>query len=406
MRYDQWSIKYSIAMKGRSPTLYDFLRRHDLLTLPCKKTLLAYTGRTKGQVGITNVNAARLQMIFQSLTHINERRISIEIDEMQCRSLMLWIQSRQEFVGKIDFGEVKVNGMIEKCYGNQEEEQEIHETLGQGIDCDGGNISKGAICQVNEGSCTLSDKNPVLANSLINFIMTGLTTKFTAIVGSWPVAKLAGQQLFFLTVHVIKKLEEIGFIVDGVVGDNARINIKLFDLLRHPSDKQDFIVTHPVNPSIPLFLSYDYTHLIKNIRNQLIDRKLTVDGKKIYFGLVRLLLERTMNDHFHIARFLTRKHVNPTNFERMKVNFAVDLFRPELVASLRTMHDLYERGFESVEPLCEFLEKFWMWFCYHDVSNWTQHSRQRIEIRKPFSDIDDDRLDELNDTFSQYLEEW
>ncbi|KAK4037496.1 hypothetical protein OUZ56_029529 [Daphnia magna] len=165
---------------------------------------------------------------------------------MQCRSLMLWIQSRQEFVGKIDFGEVKVNGMIEKCYGNQEEEQEIHETLGQGIDCDGGNISKGAICQVNEGSCTLSDKNPVLANSLINFIMTGLTTKFTAIVGSWPVAKLAGQQLFFLTVHVIKKLEEIGFIVDGVVGDNARINIKLFDLLRHPSDKQDFIVTHPI----------------------------------------------------------------------------------------------------------------------------------------------------------------
>lgn len=58
--------------------------------------------------------------------------------------------------------------------------------------------------------------------------MTGLTTKFSALVGSWPVAKLTGRQLFFLTVHVIKKLEEIGFSVERVVGDNAKINVKLF----------------------------------------------------------------------------------------------------------------------------------------------------------------------------------
>jgi hypothetical protein len=42
------------------------------------------------------------------------------------------------------------------------------------------------------------------------------------------VAKLTGRQLFFLTVHVIKKLEEIGFSVERVVGDNAKINVKLF----------------------------------------------------------------------------------------------------------------------------------------------------------------------------------
>lgn len=79
-----------------------------------------------------------------------------------------------------------------------------------------------------------------------------------------------------------------------------------------------------------------------------------------------------MNDHFHMVRFLSRKHVEPTNFERMKVKLAVDLFRPEMVAALRTMHDLLAVGFENVEPLCKFLERMWKWFCYQDVSNWTQ----------------------------------
>jgi hypothetical protein len=56
--------------------------------------------------------------------------------------------------------------------------------------------------------------------------MTGLTTKFLALVGCWPVSKLTGRQLFFLTVHVVKKLEEIGFIVDRVVADHAKINVE------------------------------------------------------------------------------------------------------------------------------------------------------------------------------------
>jgi hypothetical protein len=89
--------------------------------------------------------------------------------------------------------------------------------------------------------------------------MTGLTTKFSVFVGCWPVSKLTGCQLFFLTVHVVKKLEEIGFIVDRVVADNAKINVKFFKLLRRANDPK-------------LFLSYDYTHIIKNARKQLIDR--------------------------------------------------------------------------------------------------------------------------------------
>lgn len=75
--------------------------------------------------------------------------------------------------------------------------------------------------------------------------MTGLTIKFSSIVGSWPVAKLTGRQLFFLTIHVIRTLEEIVFQVGRLVADNAKINEFLFKLIRKPEDMEPFLVTHP-----------------------------------------------------------------------------------------------------------------------------------------------------------------
>jgi hypothetical protein len=82
-------------------------------------------------------------------------------------------------------------------------------------------------------------------------------------------------------------------------------------------------------------------------------------GEPIDFNPIKFLYEKTLNDRLAICRFLSRKHVALTNFERMKVCFARDIFRPELTASLRTTQDLNRRGFENVGKLFDFLEYFW-----------------------------------------------
>ncbi|EFX77951.1 hypothetical protein DAPPUDRAFT_320826 [Daphnia pulex] len=261
IRYHQWTIKYSIILQGRSPTLYEFIRQHNLLTLPTKKTILTYTGKTRGQVGITNVNKASLKCIFESLTQDHEKRVSIEVDEMQYKALLLWIQSRQEFVGQVDFGEVDVYGDVnfdideEEITENSNNEYQ-DEDFQENIECDPPRISPGAAFQEDEDQQSqYSTRDPILVNSLLNFMVTGLTTKFSALVGSWPVAKLTACQLYFVTLHVIKTLESIGFLVDRIVGDNASVNVKLFQLLRQPCDEDSFKVTHPVDPKRPLFVS-------------------------------------------------------------------------------------------------------------------------------------------------------
>jgi hypothetical protein len=41
----------------------------------------------------------------------------------------------------------------------------------------------------------------------------------------------------------------------------------------------------------------------------------------------------------------TWKHVDSKNFESMKVAYARDIFRPEMVPALRSMHDFKEVSF-------------------------------------------------------------
>jgi predicted acetyltransferase len=45
------------------------------------------------------------KMIVNDLTN-QEKTVSLEVDKIACKSLLLWIQLRQQFVGEIDFGDV------------------------------------------------------------------------------------------------------------------------------------------------------------------------------------------------------------------------------------------------------------------------------------------------------------
>jgi hypothetical protein len=72
---------------------------------------------------------------------------------------------------------------------------------------------------------------------------------------------------------------------------------------------------------------------------------------------------------FRPVRSLTRKHLEPYNLEREKVKFAIDIFRPEMIASLKMLAENSEPEFEGVTPTVEFLEVFSKWIAIHDISS-------------------------------------
>lgn len=126
-----------------------------------------------------------------------------------CKALLLWIQSRPQFVGEVDFGEVVMDDTELTLFQEYFEEDQLHqddyeETVGRRMDCDGGKISENDAFMHNDHKVNIGGP-PVLANSLIHFLITSITKKYTTVVGSWPVAKFTARQLYFSTIHEIKK---------------------------------------------------------------------------------------------------------------------------------------------------------------------------------------------------------
>jgi hypothetical protein len=63
------------------------------------------------------------------------------------------------------------------------------------------------------------------------------------------------------------------------------------------------LVTHLAEPSRKLYVSYDPTHILKNVRNQLLERNLKWEGERIYFSLIKLLFAKTLIDGLPLCRF-------------------------------------------------------------------------------------------------------
>lgn len=81
-----------------------------------------------------------------------------------------------------------------------------------------------------------------------------------------------------------------------------------------------------------LFLSFDHCHILKNLRNQMLSTKRVLFNNGHYYSptYLRKLLDITeKQSSFKLVRNLTQKHVYPTNFEKLSVKRAVEVFSPQ-----------------------------------------------------------------------------
>ncbi|XP_070395811.1 uncharacterized protein [Dermacentor albipictus] len=107
------------------------------------------------------------------------------------------------------------------------------------------------------------------------------------------------------------------------------------------------------------------------------------------------------------VRFLTRKHVFPTNIEKMNVKRAIQVLSPAVTAALKLLQEqaghTCDASFAGVGPTVEFMDTVHRWFMLMDVSNCTQHIHQNNADCKQFEFTSDERLIWLETSFLDYL---
>ncbi|XP_049513919.1 uncharacterized protein LOC125941048 [Dermacentor silvarum] len=365
-KHHKWSeatIRQAVLWHAKSPCGYEILRESGCLTLPSRSTLKRYIGACRGEV----VSSLIKQRLHQESTFLTDRekKGSLVVDEMSIKQVATYEKKADRVHGLVEMGG------LEKALGMENE----------------------------------------LATHLLAFVFVGLSTHYTIPVGYYFTRSTTGEQLHHLTMRVIRSVEDAGFEVVRLVADNHSSNCRMFSILSNGAIQP--VVPHPMNDNRRLFLAFDHCHILKNVRNQLLapNRFLCNGGEYYSPKYLRMLVDIIERQNaFKLVRRLTRKHVFPTNFEKMNVRRALDVFSPEVTATLRYLQQYGRRfgvlGFEDSLPTIRFMEMIHKWFTIHNIRSTTFYVITRDPDRMPFSSCDDDRLSWLENEFLPFFAAW
>ena len=104
----------------------------------------------------------------------------------------------------------------------------------------------------------------------------GLKKNIPMVIKAEPETKIEGKMVSFNIEDSIKSLHEVGFQVRAVISDNHSSNVAAF---RDLSEKFGILpnenaITFPFNSELStIYLFFDSVHLLKNIRNNLLNAK-------------------------------------------------------------------------------------------------------------------------------------
>lgn len=356
--WSEETIRRCVVLRHLSTRAYEHMRGEQLLKLPSRNTLANYIGMPNGETGFSKLVESRLKMEASSLPTPQSMACSLIIDEMRIAQKLQYHKQQDCFVGQADIvAEDKENG-------------------------------------------------PVLANSLLCFVLNGLSTSFRIPASYFFTKGLTGAQLHKLIVFVMKKVESCGFKIQRLVTDNHKVNVNAMKLLG--SGVLTYRVEHPCDKNRLLFLSFDPCHILKNVRSQFLAHDIGPDGE-ISSRHIKKLYELQKKMIIKPVRYLSRKHVFPNNIEKMNVARAVQVLSPDVTAALEYLKDqaghCCDTSFAAAGPSITFMKNFYRWFILHDTSNTTQHIHQRFPDVRHFDDIDDSRLEWLEASFPMYIEE-
>ena len=116
------------------------------------------------------------------------------------------------------------------------------------------------------------DEDGVLYKGLVSFMIAGLKENIPYVIKSNPEIKISGEWLKAQILDCLKTLKSCGFNVRGIVSDNASPNVSSYKRLLafHGEDPDSLYITFEGKR---IYLFHDSVHLIKCIRNNLLNRK-------------------------------------------------------------------------------------------------------------------------------------
>ena len=211
-----------------------------------------------------------------------------------------------------------------------------------------------------------------LYKGILTFMITGLKKSVPYVIQSLPEVTFTGEWLAKKIDECIKTLHDAGFSVRCVVTDDHSTNVNAFSTLRktYKSDSPYYFI-HPSNQNQKIYLFFDNVHLMKNIRNNLLNGKkfvfpefafaheninVSCPGGYITWGSLHRIydFDSQLKGNLRKAPKLTYKVLHPGN-KKQSVPLALALFDDTTIAAIKSY-------FPERDDMSSFLEIFNTWW--------------------------------------------
>ena len=129
--------------------------------------------------------------------------------------------------------------------------------------------------QYHGGSYVGEDSDGELYKGIVVFMIVGMRESIPYVIKTCPEVSINGHWLHNEIDSSIYNLTDCGFQVRGVVCDNHSVNVRAFsELLKHYESESELFIHHSAyNGLMKTYLLFDMVHLIKNVRNNLLNAK-------------------------------------------------------------------------------------------------------------------------------------
>nr|XP_037286041.1 uncharacterized protein LOC119179065 [Rhipicephalus microplus] len=197
----------------------------------------------------------------------------------------------------------------------------------------------------------------------------GMVMMFQPFQGDWTQilgvfsskGNIKAEMLAKLLLEAILLSEQAGLFVDFVSCDGATWNRSMWRSfgIGASSVKTTCNVTHPVDPSRKLHFCSDFPHLVKCVRNSFVSTGFTTQDGRACVEDIEAAWEKDKSSlTLKAMPHITRVHIRPNSFEKMKVNLAFTLFSDEVLKGMFLFaSDIDEISRSKLMPTVELVKR-------------------------------------------------
>ena len=380
----------------------------------------------------------RLSMLENLVTHIKNKgcefnNILNELNEVQFYqpkgrpkyssalirfALLLRYNSLQTYKLLLEQLPLPSLSLLEKISSGKVDPTKVVKTL-----LENGSISEDCVLLVDEmylqkgvqyhgGSFVGADENGKLYKGIVVFLIVSLKKTIACVVKSCPESKINGQWLCNEIDDCISELQTIGLKVRAVICDDHASNVSAFSLLmrKYNTEDESYIYHHAYNGNIKTYLFYDIVHLIKNVRNNLMNKRkfvfpsyqfdlfqdaINVPAGYLCWGMFYDLYEQDnkLQCNLRKAPKLTFKATHPGN-NKQDVSLALAIFDEKTSSAIKSYYP-------GRTDAANFLNLFYKLFL---VCNSKQQFNRSNKVGNAI--VSGDNKCEFLDSVADWIEEW